>query len=288
VSAPSDEDAAKLGEEDKKYKARLHKFIELARKVGLFPPEPEPDPPSCDTGNPAVLRPLEKEYGLQFAPEVLTGNEAYLSSEQKALLSRFNSMAEKMGIHPAPVLFRALWQTKAEPGCSPFPLDGSSPDDWPNANAYITRDGTAFVEILVSGEDALQAKTRADGSAFTTSPQERQDAILAHELAHIKHKDPAQEVDAEPSVKRALGSLVQEAAADKTAAETTCNPQALADALESLDLAAARKLGKTIQRSHLDEVKDMLNDPDPHPPTFIRVDMLQYMKDHPSSGCKKR
>jgi Zn-dependent protease with chaperone function len=211
----------------------------------------------------ALAAKLKTESGLGGNIIILSGDEARLNEDDKALLAQFSGTARKMGIFPAPKLF--LYETE----------DG---DDSTNAICGMI-DGVYVVGISQSMKRAIQAGERSDlGSAAL----DRLVAVAAHEEAHIKHKDLSPTARGqEPG----LDSIKVELRADKEAVRATCNPQALEESLVLSYLADARAEGTTVNKLVSEESQDASND---HPILPTRLAHLDYLKAHPPRGCKAK
>jgi hypothetical protein len=193
---------------------------------------------------------------------LLSGNEAALANGDKVLLEQFNANARKMGIHPLPYLL----------------LFGQEADhSLPQALSAVSDDGTTAIVVMTqSMKKAMEAGTRADGTAFTSSPLEREVAVAVHEEVHIKRN----KAESKPAF--GLKQKKRELVADRDSVRATCNPQALEDALESLVLATARTAGITLQQA-----EDAAAGPS-HPTVPVRMAQLEHIKAHPSRGCKAK
>ncbi len=192
----------------------------------------------------------------------LSGQEANLDANDKALLKQFNEMAKNMGIK-SPIKL--------------FSYERVNGDDGPNANSYMMN-GTYVVGISQSLKRTMSA---GSGSDLISSAVERMVAVMAHEEAHVKRKDMKPGARGQHP---GLDSINTELATDKKGMRATCNPQALEEALTLAYLDAAREAGTTLSKIIKDELQDASQMTHPLLPT--RLAHLEYMKAHPSRSCK--
>jgi Zn-dependent protease with chaperone function len=180
---------------------------------------------------------------------VLTGNPD-LSARAQQVLNGFEAITKKMCLKPPPVLF--------------FYIDANQPQ----AFTKTLPDGTRVVGLSYSLIDLL-GKDNAAGNISI----DRILGFAAHEAAHLRSGDS-------PRVSNLRTRRKWELRADRVAAATTCNPQALIDGLNvaTQDEAA---------RAHLSVATiNVLQTRSNHPSTLVRAAQLTHMKEHPSKACK--
>jgi hypothetical protein len=198
---------------------------------------------------------------------VLSGNEHTLSSEDKALVKWLNDNAARLHLHPVPVLFL---------------YDSDSVNGSINAYSTVLSDGTPIVGISRTYRALMHTHL---GTQFPSSPLERLEGAEGHEETHLKHRDSFKSANSRMGLK----GINIELAADRGAVEATCNPQAREDALNILFLTQASKLGMPLQKFVEQQEADIFSDPwDAHPMLPTRIAHLEYMKEHPPRGCKKK
>jgi Zn-dependent protease with chaperone function len=228
------------------------------------PTEQGTESPRRQDANNRLLAARIKEHDGAEGITFLSGNEANLDPSEKALLTRFDENARRMGIHPAPTLF--MYEKQGD-------------DDSANAFSSVI-DGVYVVGISQSMKKALEDGA---GGHFMTSALDRLAGIAAHEEGHVRHDDMKPNARGQ---KPGLESVKVELAADKDGVRATCNPQAMEDGLTMSYLAEARAEGVTVGKLVLEEAQDSSDYTHPLLPT--RIAHLEYLKEHPPRGCKRR